>query len=173
MGKEWKQCQTIFLGSKITAGGTFPNNRSKQEVYFWSLFPHFTHLLVFLTQQKTHFCLPTKVRFLNDVCLRQMMLGNAQWWRLRLMMCACGHIGANIASLRNEVEQHHICEANASYRRRRCFIVIRGQIRTATHLPKPFKNPSHSKIICKAADAKAFWTDSDFRNAWNVYKIVV
>ena len=24
-------------------------------------------------QQKTHFCLPTKVRFLNDVCLRQMM----------------------------------------------------------------------------------------------------
>ena len=32
------------------------------------------------------------------------------------MMCACGHIGANIASLRNEVEQHHICEANASYR---------------------------------------------------------
>jgi len=23
------------------------------------------------------------------------------------MMCACGHIGANIASLRNEVEQHH------------------------------------------------------------------
>ena len=29
---------------------------------------------------------------------------------------------ANIASLRNEVEQHHICEANASYRRRRCII---------------------------------------------------
>ena len=26
------------------------------------------------SQQKTHFCLPTKVRFLNDVCLRQMML---------------------------------------------------------------------------------------------------
>ena len=25
-------------------------------------------------QQKTHFCLVTKVRFLNDVCLRQMML---------------------------------------------------------------------------------------------------
>ena len=25
-------------------------------------------------QQKTHFCLPTKVRFLNDVCLWQMML---------------------------------------------------------------------------------------------------
>ena len=30
-----------------------------------------------------------------------------QWWRLRLMMCACGHIRANIASLRHEVAQHH------------------------------------------------------------------
>jgi len=29
---------------------------------------------------------------------------------------------ANIASLRHEVAQHHICEANASYRRRRCII---------------------------------------------------
>ena len=35
----------------------------------------------------------------------------------------------------------------------------RGQIRTATHLPKPFQNPSRSKIIYKAIDAKAFWTD--------------
>ena len=30
----------------------------------------------------------------------------------------------------------------------------RGQIRTATHFPKPFKNPSHSKFIYKATDAK-------------------
>ena len=29
-----------------------------------------------LRQQETHFCLPTKVRFLNDVCLRQMMLAS-------------------------------------------------------------------------------------------------
>jgi len=32
------------------------------------------------------------------------------------------HFEANIASLRHEVTQHHICEANASYRRRRCII---------------------------------------------------
>ena len=37
-----------------------------------------------------------------------------------------------------------------------------GQIRTATHLPKPFKNPSHSKIIYKAIDATAFWTDLNY-----------
>ncbi len=51
-------------------------------------------------QQKTHFCLPTKVRFLIDVCLRQMMLALP-------MMTASPHFMANIASLRNEVEQHH------------------------------------------------------------------
>ena len=34
---------------------------------FKSCYPH---------QQKTHFCLSTKVRFLNDVCLRQMMLAS-------------------------------------------------------------------------------------------------
>ena len=87
-------------------------------IYTFSLFlPTFTHLFTALSQQKTHFCLVTKVRFLNDVCLRQMMtatpndvrFANDAWLR---------HIGANIASLRNEVAQHHICEANASYRRK-------------------------------------------------------
>ncbi len=29
-----------------------------------------------------------------------------------------------------------------------------AQIRTATHFPKPFKNPSRSKFIYKAIDAK-------------------
>lgn len=33
------------------------------------------------------------------------------------------------------------------------------QIRTATHFPDPFKNPSRSKFIYKAIDAKKFWTD--------------
>ena len=42
---------------------------SLQRILFnLSCYPH---------QQKTHFCLPTKVRFLNDVCLRQMMLACA------------------------------------------------------------------------------------------------
>ena len=38
----------------------------------------------------------------------------------------------------------------------------RGQIRTATHFPKPFKNPSRSKFIYKAIDAPAFWTDLNY-----------
>ena len=72
-------------------------------------------------QQKTHFCLPTKVRFLNDVCLRQMMtaspndvrFANDVWLR---------HILWQTSHHCDRREQHHICEANASYRRRRCII---------------------------------------------------
>ena len=54
-------------------------------------------------------------------CVFWMMFAYGKWWRLRLMMFAMRmmrvlrHIGANIASLRHEVAQHYICEANASY----------------------------------------------------------
>ena len=57
-------------------------------------------------QQKTHFCLPTKVRFLNDVCLRQMMLAtpmmtatpNDAWLRHILWQTShhCGTKWSNI-----------------------------------------------------------------------------
>jgi len=57
------------------------------------------------------------VRFLNDVCLRQMMTASPNDVRCANDVCLAAH-WANIASLRNEVEQHHFCEANASYRRK-------------------------------------------------------
>jgi hypothetical protein len=57
------------------------------------------------------------VRFLNDVCLRQMMTASPNDVRYANDVCLAAH-WANIASLRNEVEQHHFCEANASYRRK-------------------------------------------------------
>ena len=66
----------------------------------------FTHPFVGLWQQKTHFCLPTKVRFLNDVCLRQMMTATPNDVRCANDVCQTAH-WANIASLRNAVEQHH------------------------------------------------------------------
>ena len=60
--------------------------------------------------------------FFHDVCLRQMMSHGLwcwlrQWWRF-------ANVNANIASLRNKVKQHHFCEANTSYRLRRCIIQI-------------------------------------------------
>ena len=48
----------------------------------------------------------TKVRFLNDVCLRQMMLASPMMTALPNGVCLTAH-WANIASLRNVVEQHH------------------------------------------------------------------
>ena len=52
----------------------------------------------------------------------------------------------------------------------RAFQVCR-QIRTATHLPKPFKKTSHSKIIYKAIDAIAFWVDLNLRNILTILRI--
>ena len=41
-------------------------NKGKILLHYFLLFlPTFTHLFTVLSQQKTHFCLPTKVRFLN------------------------------------------------------------------------------------------------------------
>ena len=51
---------------------------------FKSRFPH---------QQKTHFCLVTKVRFLNDVCLRQMMLASPNDVRYANDVCLRAHRG--------------------------------------------------------------------------------
>ena len=52
------------------------------------------------------FSTKTKVRFLNDVCLRQMMLALPMMTALPNDVCLTAH-WANIASLRNEVKQHH------------------------------------------------------------------
>ena len=46
-----------------------------------------------LRQQKTHFCLPTKVRFLNDVCLRQMMLSPPMMTASPNDVCLTAHWG--------------------------------------------------------------------------------
>ncbi len=53
--------------------------------------------------------------------LWQMMLASPIM-TATLMMCALRHVDTNITSLRHAARQHHICKANASYRRRRCII---------------------------------------------------
>ena len=74
-------------------------------------------------QQKTHFCLPTKVRFLNDVCLWQMMLGNAQWWRLREWCVPCGTFyGKHRIIAKRSGATSFWAKRKASYRRRRYII---------------------------------------------------
>jgi hypothetical protein len=46
-----------------------------------------------ISQQKTHFCLSTKVRFLNDVCLRQMMTASPNDVRYANDVCLRAHRG--------------------------------------------------------------------------------
>ena len=48
-----------------------------------------------------------------------------------------------------------------------------GVPNNSTQTGRRGRRPLQFKIIYKAIDAKAFWIDSDLRNAWNVYKIVV
>ena len=64
-------CQNIKAPSIV--GWRKRNRMSTNLDTFCSFLPPFRHLFTRLRQQKTHVCLPTKVRFLNDVCLRQMM----------------------------------------------------------------------------------------------------
>ena len=89
-------------------------------VYFWSFLPHFTHRLVALSQQKTHFCLVTKVRFLNDVCLWQMMLASPMMFALRMMRGFATFYG-----------KHRIIAKRSgatSYLRSKCIISPQGDV---------------------------------------------
>ena len=90
-----------------------------------------------ISQKKAHICLPTKVRFLNDVCLRQMMLAspmmtatpNDAWLR---------HILGQTSHHCDQREQHHICEANASYRRKAMHHLTSERIGVIMYTKKTF-----------------------------------
>ena len=84
-------------GSDVVTNPPSPTNKKRTFVYrqrcvFWMMFAF----------GKWCWASPNDVRYANDVCL------TAHW--------------ANNASLRHEGAKLHICEANASYRRRRCII---------------------------------------------------
>ena len=75
-------------------------------------------LLSRLRQQKTHFCLVTKVRFLNDVCLWQMMLATAVMTASPNDVCLRAHRG-----------KHRIIAERSgatSYLRSKCIISPQG-----------------------------------------------
>ena len=75
-----------------------------------------------LRQQKTHFCLQTKVRFLNDVCLRQMMLAlpmmtaspNEAWLR-HILWQTSHHCDQREQHHFERSEKHHIAVGDASF----------------------------------------------------------
>ena len=85
-------------------------------------------LLVALRQQKTHFCLPTKVRFLNDVCQSslcelygKMMLATPNDVRYANDVCLTAHwgkhriIATNGSNIIFAKQMHHIAVGDASF----------------------------------------------------------
>ena len=72
--------------------------------------------------KKTHFCLPTKVRFLNYVCLRQMMLATPMMtaspndaWLRHILGQTSHHCGTKWSNIIFAKQMHHIAA-------RRCII---------------------------------------------------
>ena len=77
---------------------------------------------------KTHFCRQTKVRFFNDVCLRQMMLA-LPMMTLSPMMCALRHIMAmhHIAAGDTIIEMpRFLCYTE---RQKNFFIFLKNRVR--------------------------------------------
>ena len=75
-----------------------------------------------LRQQKTNFCLPTKVRFLNDVCLRQMMLAPPMMtaspndaWLCHVLGQTSHHCGTKWSNIIFAEQMHHIAAGDVSF----------------------------------------------------------
>ena len=91
-------------------------------MYFLLFLPTFTHLFTALRQQKSLICLPTKVRFLNDVFPRQMITATPNDVRFANDVCLTVHWGkhritrgtkwSNIIFAK---QMHHIAEGDASF----------------------------------------------------------
>ena len=73
MGKQWKQCQTIFLGSKITADGDC-NHEVKRRLLFGRKV--MTKDSIFKSRDIT---LPTKVRLVKAMVFPVVMYGYESW----------------------------------------------------------------------------------------------
>ena len=73
MGKQWKQCQTIFLGSKITADGDCSHEIKRHLLLGRKVM---TNLDIFKSRNIT---LPTKVRLVKAMVFPVVMYGCESW----------------------------------------------------------------------------------------------
>ena len=90
MGKQWKQCQTIFLGSKITADGDC-SHEIKRLLLLWKK----SYDLQDSTFKSRDITLPTKVRLVKAMVFPVIMYGCESWTVKKvsaeeLMLLNCG-----------------------------------------------------------------------------------
>ena len=74
MGKQWKQCQTIFLGSEITADGDCSHEIKRRLLLGRKVMTNLDS--IFKSKDIT---LPTKVRLVNAVVFPVVMYGCESW----------------------------------------------------------------------------------------------
>ena len=74
MGKQWKQCQTIFLGSKITADGDYSHEIKRCLLLGRKVMTNLDSLL-----KSRDITLPTKVRLVKAMVFPVVMYGCESW----------------------------------------------------------------------------------------------
>ena len=74
MGKQWKQCQTIFLGSEITADGDCSHEIKRRLLLGRKVMTNLDS--IFKSKDIT---LPTKVRLVNAMVFSVVMYGCESW----------------------------------------------------------------------------------------------
>ena len=91
MGKQWKQCQTIFLGSKITADGDCSHEIKRRLLRGRKVMTNLDS--IFKSRDIT---LPTKVRLVKTMVFPVVMYGCESWtvkkaecWRIDVFLLWC------------------------------------------------------------------------------------
>ena len=74
MGKQWKQCQTLFLGSKITADGDCSHEIKRRLLLGSKAMTNLDSIL-----KSRDITLPTKVRLVKAMVFPVVMYGFESW----------------------------------------------------------------------------------------------
>ena len=74
MGKQWKQCQTIFLGSKITADGDCSHEIKRRLLLGRKVMTNLDSIL-----KSRDITLPTKVHLVKVIVFPVVMYGYESW----------------------------------------------------------------------------------------------
>ena len=92
MGKQWKQCQTIFLGSKITADGDCSHEIKRGLHLGRKVMTNLDSIL-----KSRDITLPTKVHLVKAMVFPVVIYGCESWtikkaehWRMMLLNCGVG-----------------------------------------------------------------------------------
>ena len=150
MGKQWKQCQTLFLGFKITADGDWSHEIKRCLLPGRKFVTNLDN--IFKSRDIT---LPTKVHLVKAMVFTVVMYGCESWtvkkaepWKLMLLNCGVGEDSWESLGLQGDPSVH--CEGDQPW-------VFIGS--TDAKAETPILCSSHAKcwLIGKDPDAGRDW----------------